>query len=284
MRTTTFTLALAAFVLPVAAGAQQWRTIESARQLTSTDETKVRLTFAGGKFELDPLPGALLYQMQLRYDEQNSDAVHEYKAAGRELALGLAQTDMGWRAMRAMKKNEGGSMRVGLNPRVPFDLDLSLGGADADVELGGMLVKRLDVHTAFTGNRVNFSTPNLIEMDELTLDVGMGGVAVENLGNANVSQINIHGAMDGVMLDFGDHLMRDVKINADVAFGGLKIQLPSSVGVTVQADTKLASFKPQGFTKMNGAWFTPNWNQSSTHVTIVANAAFGGLEVNHAEP
>lgn len=284
MRTTTFTLALAALVLPVAAGAQQWRTIESARQLTSTDETKVKLTFAGGKFELDPLPGTLLYQMQLRYDEQASDAVHDYKAAGRELALGMGQTDIGWRATRTMKKNGGGSMRVGLNPSVPFDLELSLAGADADVELGGMRVKRLNVRTAFTGSKVNFSTPNPIIMEQLTLEVGMGGVAVENLGNANVSEIIIHGAMDGIMLDFGDHLMHDVKINADVAFGGLKIQIPSSVGVTVQADTKLASFKPQGFTKTNGAWFTPNWNEASTHVTIVANAAFGGVEINHSWP
>lgn len=285
MRTTTMTLALLTGLLPVAAGAQQWRTIESARQLTSTSETNVKLAFAGGKFELAPLPGALLYQMQLHYDEQSADAVHEFSATDHRLTLGMSQANMGWRALRAMKdKEDGGSMTVGLNPAVPINLDIELGGAQADVELGGMRVKTLKLQMGLVGSKVNFSEPNQIVMDELTLDVGIGGVEIANLGNANVAQINVNGGMDGISLDFGDDVMHDVKINADVAFGGLKIQVPASVGVSIQADTKLSSFKPEGFTKMNGAWFTPNWNEATRHVTIVANSAFGGLQVNHTNP
>jgi len=284
MRYSKFCLALAGAFLPAAAGAQQWRTIESARQLTGTELTKVSVTFAGGKFVLSPLPGKLLYQMQIHYDEQVADAVHEFDAGNHQLTLGMSHANMGWRALRAMKNDEGGRMTVGLNPSVPMDLELELGGAEAEVELGGMRLNNLKLHIGLAGSRVNFSSPNLTEMEELSLDVGLGGVKLENLGNANVAQINISGGMDGINLDFGDRVMRDVKINADVAFGGLKIQIPSSAGVTVQAETKLGSFKPQGFTKVNGAWFTPNWNQASTHVTIVANTALGGLAVEHAGP
>jgi hypothetical protein len=284
MRPTPITLALAAALLPASAGAQQWRTIESARQLTGTEATSVNLSFAGGKFELNPLPGKLLYQMQLRYDEQVADAVHEFDASSRQLTLGMSHANMGWRALHGMKNDEGGRMTVGLNPQVPMDLDLELGGAQADVELGGMKIRNLKLKIGLAGGRVGFASPNLAEMEELTLDVGLGGVAFENLGYANAAQIRISGGMEGIKLDFGDRVMRDVKINADVAFGGLKIQIPSSAGVTIQAETKLGSFKPQGFTKVNGAWFTPNWNQASTHVTIVANTALGGLEVNHAGP
>lgn len=284
MRITPMIIALAAAGGPTLANAQQWRTIESARQLTSTAETRVSLTFAGGKFELSPLPGDLLYQMQLHYDEQSADAVHRFDAAGHQLTLGMSHANMGWRALRAAKREEGGSMTVGLNPTVPLDIDLQLGGAQSEIELGGMHVRKLAIHMGLAGSRVSFSSPNQMVMDNLTVEVGLGGVELEDLGNANVSEINISGGMDGISLDFGDRVMRDVKINADVAFGGLKIQIPSSVGVTVQANTKLASFKPRGFTKVNGAWVTPNWKEASTHVTIVANTALGGLEVNHSEP
>lgn len=284
MRSTTFSLALAAALLPLRAGAQQWRTIESARQLAGTDAATVKLTFAGGKFELDPLPGKLLYQMQLRYDDQAADAVHAFDVSSRKLTLGLSHANMGWRSLHAIKNDEGGRMTVGLNPQVPMAVDLELGGAEADVELGGLRITNLTLKIGLAGGRVSFESPNLAEMEQLTLDVGLGGVAFENLGNANVAEIRVSGGMEGISLDFGDHVMRDVKINADVAFGGLKIQLPSSAGVTIQAETKLGSFKPRGFTKVNGAWFTPNWNQASTHVTIVANTALGGLQVDHAEP
>ena len=281
MRSTSISLAIAAVLLPAAAGAQQWRTIESARQLTSTDAATVRVSFAGGKFELSPLPGKLLYQMQLHYDEQVADAVHEFDADSHELTLGMSHANMGWRALRAMKNDDAGRMTLGLNPAVPMDLDLELGGAQAEVELGGMRIKNLHLKIGLAGSRVNFESPNLTEMEALNLDVGLGGVDFENLGNANVAEIHISGGMDGINLDFGDRVMRDVKIDADVAFGGLKIQLPSSVGVTVQSETKLGSFKAPGFTRVNGAWFTPNWNQASTHVTIVANTVLGGLEVDH---
>jgi len=283
MRTATI-IALASAAMPALLNAQQWRTIESARQLTSTAETKVSLSFAGGKFELSPLPGNLLYQMQLHYDEQAADAVHRFEVTGRQLTLGMSQANMGWRALRAMNKEEGGSMTVGLNPSVPLDIDLELGGAQAEIELGGMHIRNLAMHVGLAGSRVNFSSPNQMAMDKLTMDVGLGGLELENVGNANVSEINISGGMDGISLDFGDRVMRDVKINADVAFGGLKIQIPASAGVTIQASTKLASFKPHGFTKVDGAWVTPNWKDATTHVTIVANTAVGGLQVDHSEP
>ena len=284
MRSTTIILALGSALLPVASGAQQWRTIESARQRTGNQQTSVSLTFAGGKFDLHPLQGGLLYRMQLHYDEQVADAVHEYDADDHRLTLGLEKAEMGWRALRSMKNEEKGSMDVGLSPGVPLDLEVNLGGAQADIELGGLQLKTLKMHVGLVGGTVRFSTPNLIPMDELSIDVGLGGVEFADLGNANVTEININGGMDGVALNFGQHVMRSVKINAAVAFGGLKIQVPESVGVSVQAETKLASFKPQGFTQMNGAWFTPNWNQTSTHVTIVANAALGSLEVSHSDP
>jgi hypothetical protein len=282
MRTRKFILMLATLA-PVSAYAQQWRTIESARQLTSTDQTQVTLTFAGGKFELKPLPGKLLYQMQLHYDEQATDAVHEFDASARELRLGLNQADMSWHALRSMKKDDAGSMDVGLNPSVPMELEVNLGGAQGDLELGGMQLKSLKLHFGLVGSTVRFSSPNRVVMDELSVDAGVGGVSFEDLGNANVSQININAGVDGVSLEFGDNVMRDVKINASVAFGGLKIQVPESAGVSIQADTKLASFKPQGFTKTDGVWFTPNWNQTSVHVTIVANAALGSIEVKHSD-
>lgn len=284
MRTQIFHLALALAVPALPIGAQQWRTIESARQLADREQTRVSLTFAGGRFQLRPLSGALLYQMQLRYDEQSSDAVHEFNAAQHELTLGLRKANVGWRALHSLNRNESGSMTVGLSSSVPLKLDLNLGGAGAEVELGGMRVRTLKLNLGLAGGRVRFSSPNQMVMDELGVDVGLGGVKLENLGNANVSQIDINGGMDGVALDFGDSVMRDVKINAQIAFGGLKIQVPRSAGVRVQAEMKLANFKPQGFMRVNDAWVTPNWNESSRHVTVVVNAAFGSLEVNHSDP
>lgn len=284
MHTRMIYLALAVALVPIAADGQQWRTIESARQLTNTEQTRVSLTFAGGKFELRPLTGALLYQMHLHYDEQSSDAVHEFDAEQHQLTLGMAKANVGWRALHSMNRDDSGNMTVGLNPTVPMALELNLGGVAADLELGGMRVKSLKLNMGLAGGNVRFSTPNPIVMDELSVDVGLGGVKFENLGNANVSQIDINGGMDGVALNFGDTVLHDVKVNAHVAFGGLKIQVPRAVGVKVQVETKLANFKPQGFTRTNDAWLTPNWNESARHVTIVVNAAFGSLEVNHSEP
>ena len=101
MRTFIRAAALLALAAPIAAGAQQWRTVESARQLGENQQPlTVTVKYAAGKLDLAPVDEPLLYQMRIRYDEQLMDAVHEYDPSQHRLELGLDNANVGWRALR----------------------------------------------------------------------------------------------------------------------------------------------------------------------------------------
>jgi hypothetical protein len=281
MRLMTSFLAAAALLAPLALPGQQWRTIESARQLADSQPLKVSLTYGAGKLEVAPSEDhGLLYQMRIRYDEQSMDAVHEYDASQHRLQLGLDRANVGWKTLRTAKGERGGSMSVELSPAVPMDLDVSVGGAEATLELGGLKVRSLKMQSGMAGAKVSFDDPNLVPMDRMTIEVGMGGIALSGLGNANVGEIAVHGAMGGVELDFGESVMRDVKIDAAFALGGLQVAVPADVGVMFQGDLKAAKFdRGIGFTRMGDAWYSMNWKDTSHHITIVGSSTLSSVRV-----
>lgn len=281
MRLTRLFLTATTLLAPIALQGQQWRTIEAARQLADSQALRVSIHYAAGKLELSPSEDAkLLYQMRIRYDEQAMDAVHKYDAAGHRLELGLDKTNVGWRTLRTMKGDKGGSMSVELSPAVPLDLEVALGGAAGNLDLGGLKVTSLRIETGMAGAEVTFSDPNRVQMERMNIDLGMGGLKLTDVGNANVGDIAIHGAMGGVLLDFGEAVSRDVKISADIALGGLEVAVPPEVGVMFEGELKAAKFEPSiGVTRIGNAWYSMNWKDVSHHITIVGNSTLANVKV-----
>lgn len=283
MRTLARLLCLTLAAAPAAAGAQQWRTIETARQLGDVVQPlTVSLKYAAGKLQVSPADGGLLYQMRLRYDEQMMDAVHQYDASQHRLVLGLSSADIGWKALKNSKHHEG-EMSVELSREVPMDLELALGGAGANLDLGGLKLRSLRLETGMAGANVDFDSPNPIPMERMRIDVGLGAVKLENLGNANVAEVSIDGGMGGVSIDFGPTVLRDVKVVSNLAFGGLRIAVPPDVGVMVQGEVKAGNFERHiAFTKSENAWYSANWKESSRRITIVSNVTFGKLQIEQS--
>lgn len=280
MRYSNRILVVLAALVPTVAGAQQWRTVETARQLNATEPLAVTIRYAAGHLELRPVEGRLLYQMRIRYDEQAMDAMHEYDAAEHRLQLGLRSANVGWRAMKSMHGEKGGSMSVGLTPEVPMDLDLELGGVEADMDLGGLKIMKLKVESGLAGVKLDFTAPNPVVMEQMSIDLGLGGLKLENVGNANVAEISIHGGLGGISLDFGDAVAHDVKINADMALGELRIGVPSTVGVMVQGEMKGGNFDRRiGFTRADNAWYSLNWKEASRRITVVTSSTLANLKV-----
>jgi hypothetical protein len=283
MRTSHAALAvLCAFAQASLAGAQDLRTIETARQLTDSQPLQVDVTFAAGKLSLHPIDGKLLYQMRLRYDERATDAIHEYNAEDHTLVLGVDRgtENFGIRAVRGGSHEGSSELDVGLNRAVPMELDVKIAGTESTLELGGLRVTRLEVNCAASGATVSFGSPNRAQMETLTMHVAGAGAKIDNLGNANVATVMLKGAAGGMKVDFGDALLRDVTINAELALGGLQITLPRGVGIMVRSKSRLGSFDGAGLKKVGDAWYSENWNQATRKVTVESTTVLGNLELD----
>jgi hypothetical protein len=280
----TISLALAAvslFTQASLAGAQELRTLQTARQLSDTQPLRVDVTFAAGKFSLHPIDGALLYQMRLRYDERATDAVHEYNTDDHRLIVGVDRGSDGFgiRAMRGGSHQGSSEMDLGLNRVVPLELNVKIAGTESTLDLGGLRLTALEVNCAASGATVNFGSPNRATLETFSMHVAGAGAKIENLGNANAATVTLKGAAGGIDVDFGANVLRDVTINAELAVGGLQVTLPHGVGIMVRSKSKLGGFDGAGLNKVGNAWYSENWNQASRKVTIESTTVLGNLEL-----
>lgn len=287
MRHSIRALFVAALVLPAGAGAQQWRTLETARQLNGVAPLAVEVGFAAGKVTLSAISGPLLYQMRMRYNEQTTDAVHHFDAEARRLELGIRSSDIGIRQITRMRHShdEGASsLHVGLNEALPLDLTLRLGAGQARLDLGGLRLRTLVVSAGAAEADMAFGSPNRESMSRLEVDVGAAKARVKGLQHARVREIEINGGAGSVELDFGGALPEDVSIVSNLALGELHISLPRHVGITVRSKQTLSDFDAPGMTKIGNAWFSENWTNASRKVTISTQAFLGSFRLERTAP
>lgn len=284
MKPLSHAIGVAALALPFAAGAQQWRTLETARQLGDAAPVAVSVGFAAGRVTLTPISGPLLYQMRMRYDEQTVDAVHRFDADSRRLELGIRSSRIGIRQITRMHRShghgeDGPSLDVALTEAVPLDLRLTLGAGQARLDLGGLRLRTLVVNAGAAEADFDFGSTNRETMSRMELDVGAAKARVTGLRHARVREIEINGGAGSVELDFGDSLSADVSIVSNLALGELHISVPRSVGVTIRSKETLSEFDAHGMSKVGEEWVSENWTTASRKVTIRSQAFLGAFRL-----
>lgn len=261
-------------------GAQQWRTVDVARQLRDTAPHDVRIAYGAGSVSVRAADEPVLFAMHLRYDEDAVTPVHRYDAANRRLTLGLGDASV--RIGRSMGKDSYGELRVRLGRAVPMNLDLALGAAEARLDLGGLALRGLKVETGASDSKLTFDSPNRVRMDRLEVSAGAANLAVSGLANANAGSIHVTSGVGNVELSFDGALTRDVQIESEMALGRVGITLPREAGVRVELSRFLAGFDHFGLQKRGDAWYSDNWDRATHRVTLKVKTAFGGVVVRRA--
>ena len=265
------------FLVTSAAEGQTWRSLDVSRQLHDTTEHHIRVQYAAGRFSLRPTTEPVLFTMQLKYDEERMQPIHEYDAATRRATLGVEGDGSRWKAVRGAEQSE---MRLGLSTSVPLDLDLRLGATEARVDAGGLTLNRLRVETGAADAVLDFSAPNRSRLRRLDVQLGAAGFVITNLGNANVDYISVEGGVGSVDLDFGGAITQDVAVDANVALGKFSLRLPHDVGVRIEVKKFIASFDHPGLYKRGNAYYSSNWDDAKVRMRVRAETVFGAIEID----
>jgi len=261
---------------PLAARAQDWRTTTIMRQVTNEQSLDVEVGYGAGRLTIEPAEGRMLYQASLRYDARGFEPVAEY-SNGR-LRLGVDGNDN--LHLPDDEDGQGGRMTLRLGRGVPLDLDFEFGAAMAEIELGGLSVRSLDLSTGASETRVDFSEPNPISMELMELDVGAAQFTARSLGNANAREIRLNGGVAEMELDFSGQWRGHTRLDADFGLGSLTLRVPRDVGLHVRKETLLASFEaPRMSRRGDDEYYSDNWDEATRRLTVELNAAFGDIVI-----
>jgi hypothetical protein len=266
--------------------AQSWRTITSARQLHGETDARVHVQYGAGRFRLSPGVAGELYRLDLRYDEDKFIPLREYDAATGALNLGVRSREgQGVHVSLGDRRREGPvpSLDLSLNPDIPLALEMELGAVEADVELGGLALRRIRYRTGASETQLRFSRPNPIACEQLEMEAGAAQFRADDLANANCARVSFRGGVGEVTLGFSGAWRRSVTADVNVGIGSLHLRLPRDVGVALQLSRFLASFDAAGFEKRGNMYYSPNYNSARYRLTLDVNASIGGVDVVWAD-
>jgi hypothetical protein len=139
----------------------------------------------------------------------------------------------------------------------PFALTIETGASDFDLDLGGVPLSRLLVRQGAGKFELGFPQPNPEPMEMLEISSGAAAIELENLANANFSELRLSGGAASYELDFGGSLSRDADVSIETGMSGVVVSVPTSTATRVTAETTLGSVDVgDGYTKSEGAFST----------------------------
>lgn len=269
----TLALAAAASLTALAAGvhAQDWRSITQMRQAGREEQLRVVVHYGAGTLNIAPGSPGLLYKATLRYDAEAFRPELAYRSG--VLRVGLDDVRVRGRNVKA------GELNLNLGRDVPSDLSLEFGAARANVELGGVRVRRLRLGTGASETQLRISEPNAEICELIDLNVGAAKFEARGLGNLNARRLEFAGGIGDVLLDFTGEMRHDMSAEIRMGLGSLTLRVPRGLGVRVQKGGLLVGFDSEGLIKRGDMFYSENWERAERKLTIDLQAAFGSVRV-----
>jgi len=163
----------------------------------------------------------------------------------------------------------------------PLVLPIETGASEFEMDLGGVPIRSLMVRQGAGRFELDFSAPNPHPMELLEVSSGAAGIELENLANANFSEMHLSGGAAGYELDFGGTLSRAAEAKIEAGLSGVEIEIPASTAAKIVAETTLGSVDVgDGFTKKEGAFWTEAGGAGAEPLlTIRAGVRLGSLQL-----
>lgn len=256
------------------ASSQDWQTVTSSRQRSDEAALDVHLRYGVGTLVVGQgAAGGELYRVGIRYDAEQFDPLNEYRAG--RLSVGVEGSRRGIN----VGDKEGGEMTLDLSPDLPLDLQLDFGAVAADIDLGGLQVRSLQIQTGASDTDLRFSTPNPATCERIELSMGAAAFRAEGLGNANCASLELEGGAGDVTLDFGGEWRGNMEAEVSMALGSLTLVVPEDVGLRVDRSTFLTGFEAQDLEERSGMYYSSNWESARYRLDVDLSGAFGSVNI-----
>jgi hypothetical protein len=118
--------------------------------------------------------------------------------------------------------------KVYLSDTKPYNLDLSYGLGNADVDLSGLSIKNIAIQTASADIVVGYRSgvPNKVTMDTFMVKVDLGSVTINEMNLTKSKLVLAEVGFGNLAMDFSDALLTPNRVKAMVGAGNMEITLP----------------------------------------------------------
>ncbi|UCH59084.1 MAG: hypothetical protein JSV61_12820 [Anaerolineales bacterium] len=213
-----------------------------------TQVAEVKLIFGAGELDISSGDDEALISGQARYNVE--DLKPQINIRGEDIEIRTGDLEL-----NAIPRFDGEFVNewdLKFNNEMPMELEISAGAYQGRFDLGGLAIEELSISDGAADVRVEFSEPNIGEMRTFRYETGASKVRLNDLANANFSNLVFKGGAGDYTLDFSGDLVRDANVTIDAGLSSVALIVPDGVSARVFVDRGLANIDIQGDWRKSG--------------------------------
>jgi N-terminal domain of toast_rack, DUF2154 len=165
--------------------------------------------------------------------------------------------------------------RLTLGP-TPMALVVETGAGSAELDLGGLAIKALRVHSGSGAVKLGFSGPNPLAADSIDIETGAGAITITDLARFGATTVRVHSGVGAVSVALGSTVDRDIVLDLEASAGALTVKLPATITARATMQTGVGKVTADGWTK-DGADYVLGVPGPTPRVTVRARTGVGGI-------
>ncbi len=198
---------------------------------------ELRLDLSIGEFRIVPGPVGSKIRVEGAYEDtfvlqdelvERDDGTWTYSVAfaPKRGVLGL---------MMGAGNNPDNRLTIVVPRGLPLDLTGEIGIGESELELGGLLLREVDLETGTGEHTVRFSEPLQFAMDRLAIDGSIGSLRLVDVGNASPREVRVQHSIGECEVDLKGLWTQDSDIRLDTSIGEGRVFVPEDVVVDVDS-------------------------------------------------
>lgn len=163
----------------------------------------------------------------------------------------------------------------------PYMLTFEVGASENLLDLSGLPLTRLVLHTGAGKTELTFAQPNPQTMSLLECGVGAASFEAKGLGFANFTEMKLEGGAAGYNIDFSGPLRQNAHVRVSTGVAGVELAIPATTAAKVTSESPLGSLEAdKNYTRHNGSLWTPAAEDGKTPTLLVnASVTLGALRL-----
>lgn len=239
---------------------------------SGADPVNLSLAFGAGKLFLKPGSGALV-SGTATYN------VADFKPAVTEDGSTVRVEQGNWKVNGIPSltniKNEW-DLALG---NTPMALSIEAGAYKAEYQFGGLSLTSLSVKDGAAETKMDFSSPNAVDMELLRYETGASNVSLTNLGNANFSDLEFTCGAGNYTLDFAGTFKKGASVRIQTGVSNMTLVIPEGIPVKVTLEGGLSNVTHGSSWSKDGNVYTQTGQGYALDITVKIGA--GNLTLTH---
>lgn len=286
-----FILSFITFTVNLVWGQKDFITFEKTYRIQG-NQLEINLDIDGAKLVVEPNDQPDQCYVYIRHRGEKADHSVEYNLNRNQLDISM-DYDFDWdhdgdeddadQDRNEHHEHKGDAfitLKLPTEPRL--DLNSRIKAGEINFNLGGIHLENFEL-TNWAGEvSIDFPKPNLGRLKLLDVNVKVGELNIQNLGNANCEEALIDGGIGSMNIDFRGQSIKGLQAEIDLDLGETTLTVPADVGTKMRVSKFLFLSEvnyPQWFDRRGKYYYSENYREGGKNLNLDISTGIGELKV-----